>query len=310
MQNKVEYARIIITQKCNLSCPYCHKEGIQNLEQQEMDMARTLDVIASLYRNGIRKFKLMGGEPTMYSELPALISGICQIGDDIDLSMISNGLFDAELMERCFSAGLQRINISVHAWDSVENCQLVGMTDTMLRLLKSNMTWLTSQGKLSKINYVFLKNHPLSELLSLAAWTDEHQCVLDVLNYLSAELDAYYYAVHASFHEIECFIRSSIMIKNTYFRENPYSLQSRRLVMQHGGEINLKVKPLHEAAPFVCCKECPYRKQCTEGICAIRLTKDGQIQPCLFRKDNCFVTQGIESGSVLDRSIEQFFSIL
>ena len=55
MQKKVEYLRIILTDKCNLRCSYCHNEGMGK-SVSTMDNDKVVMVASALYKCGIRKF--------------------------------------------------------------------------------------------------------------------------------------------------------------------------------------------------------------------------------------------------------------
>ena len=47
---------------------------------------------------------MMGGEPTLYKALPEVLREISFA--DSDISMITNGIFDRDFLERCFDCGL------------------------------------------------------------------------------------------------------------------------------------------------------------------------------------------------------------
>ena len=62
-------------------------------------------MLMCFHEAGIRKFKMMGGEPTLYTALPEVLREISFT--DSDISMITNGMFDCDFLERCFDCGLQ-----------------------------------------------------------------------------------------------------------------------------------------------------------------------------------------------------------
>lgn len=309
MQNKVNYVRIILTDQCNLSCAYCHHEGMHVVTEKSVQRDELMMVLKYLYKEGIRKFKLMGGEPTSRKDLPDIIRALSRIGDDNDISIITNGIFDQALMEECFDAGLQRVNVSVHAWNDKKAMSMVGMTPEKQKILKDNLTYLCNEGKLSKINYVYLKNESTDDLFSLIHWTDANLCVIDILNVLSEEADGGFNDEYASFEEIEKLVRENYDVQREYINENIYSLPSKRLVLPGGGEINLKINALNRNAPFNSCTDCKVKERCTEGIKAIRLTKEGHIQPCLFRHDNALSFNEIKESDRND-VIKQYISAL
>src|SRR3990170_2873662 len=91
--------RIAVTQRCNLRCDYCHKEGEQCFSGNCAEM--TVDEIVRIARVavglGISRIKLTGGEPLMRKDLCDIVKGIAAIPDVRDLSMTTNGsLFASE----------------------------------------------------------------------------------------------------------------------------------------------------------------------------------------------------------------------
>ena len=63
----VESIRISVTQRCNLNCLYCHREGEildRNTEMTPNEIQRIVSIAASF---GIEKVKLTGGEPLLNS---------------------------------------------------------------------------------------------------------------------------------------------------------------------------------------------------------------------------------------------------
>lgn len=281
MDNKVSYLRLLLTSRCNLSCPYCHHEGNYN-STTDMKLSDVKCILEACYKLGVRKFKLMGGEPTLFADLQAFVSFLSNLGNDVDVSIVSNGLFDYSTLRDYFDRGLDRVNISVHAWE-VDNALNVGMSESQFRIMKLNIEQLIIDGKLGKLNYVYRNNLDDGELFDCVSWVDEHGAVLDVLNVLGNSSNSY-----ASMESIEQHIRRNVNIRNEYIRRNNYSLPSKRLVLRNGGEINLKLFPLNKELPFRSCNDCKRYDMCTEGIKAIRLLADGRIKPCLFRNDNVF----------------------
>ena len=283
MQKKINYLRVVLTRLCNLSCTYCHKEGAEISSREVISPEFMVKMLRCFHEAGIRKFKMMGGEPTLYKALPEVLREISFA--DSDISMITNGIFDRDFLERCFDCGLQRVNVSVHAWSDKNRMRASGMTDDMLGTLKSNLQFLADIGRLSKVNYVFLNSCGPEELFDLIGWISENQQVLDILNVISTNGKD----IHADFlpfSEIISLLEKRYSFDEVYVKKNPYNPDSLRLKLTDGGAINLKVFPLNSIQPFKSCRTCREVSRCSEGIKAIRLTCEGYIQPCLIRTDN------------------------
>ena len=64
---KIEYARISVTDRCNLRCKYCMPEcGVEKISHDEIlrfeEILRVANFFAQL---GIKKIRLTGGEPLL-----------------------------------------------------------------------------------------------------------------------------------------------------------------------------------------------------------------------------------------------------
>lgn len=286
MQDKVQYLRIILTNSCNLSCYYCHKEGCDRSEDSILNTDEIIKLIKSFYKAGIYKFKFMGGEPTLRTDLPMILKGINGFIDGVDTSIITNGLFNTDFMDECFKAGLKRVNVSMHAWNDGELIAKVGLSKNKLDRIIQNIEYLHMAEKLSKLNYVVLKSRGYDELFDLVEWVNNKGLVLDVLNILYSEENYELSKEYCDFEEIIKVIHGEINVLREEPHENKWSIPSIRLVLDKGGVINLKTNQLNKFNPFSSCISCKQHSYCREGIKALRLTADGFIKPCLFREDN------------------------
>jgi len=112
--------RISLTDRCNLRCQYCMPEsGIEWLEKTEiLTFEEIMRLIRIFYSQGIKKFRLTGGEPLVRQNIVKLVRMIKSELNDIDLSMTTNGLGLSEHAADLKEAGLNRINISLDTLDN------------------------------------------------------------------------------------------------------------------------------------------------------------------------------------------------
>ena len=103
-------AQLIVTRRCNLSCGYC-------TEYDKVSEFIPLDVlqrrIDALHRLRVVNIALLGGEPLMHPDLPAVVA----YGNRrAQVSITTNGfLLTEELIQRFNAAGLANMEISVDA---------------------------------------------------------------------------------------------------------------------------------------------------------------------------------------------------
>lgn len=112
---EVDHLRVSVTRRCNLSCPYCHREGDLEPAADEASAERLVGMVGEAARFGIRKVKITGGEPLLREDLADIVRGIKAIPGIEEVSLTTNGLRLAEEAGKLRSAGLDRVNIGCDA---------------------------------------------------------------------------------------------------------------------------------------------------------------------------------------------------
>ncbi|KWU41288.1 molybdenum cofactor biosynthesis prote [Rhodotorula sp. JG-1b] len=116
-----DYLRISLTEKCNLRCTYCMPEhGVPLLPSEHRLTADEIDRVARVFvRNGIRKIRLTGGEPTIRPDLVEIVERISmnrQAGLT-SLGLTSNGIALKRKLPALVDAGLSHLNLSLDTLD-------------------------------------------------------------------------------------------------------------------------------------------------------------------------------------------------
>ncbi|MFN8692410.1 MAG: radical SAM protein, partial [Cyclobacteriaceae bacterium] len=93
----ISYARLAVTDRCNLRCFYCMpEEGIRYLPKKDLltfeEIERLVAILAGL---GIHKIRITGGEPFVRSDLMDLIRKISRIEGIQSLHLTTNGVLTA-----------------------------------------------------------------------------------------------------------------------------------------------------------------------------------------------------------------------
>ncbi|KAL0276035.1 UNVERIFIED_CONTAM: hypothetical protein PYX00_003709 [Menopon gallinae] len=110
------YLRISLTERCNLRCKYCMpEEGVNLSHQSKLLTTKEILVLADLFvKQGIRKIRLTGGEPTVRKDLPEIIRGLKELkGLTEGVSITTNGLVLTRQLVELQRAGLDGLNISL-----------------------------------------------------------------------------------------------------------------------------------------------------------------------------------------------------
>jgi MoaA/NifB/PqqE/SkfB family radical SAM enzyme len=89
------YVNYVITNKCNLRCPYCYIE-INDQTKKDPPLDEVKSTLESLYKMGTRYVCLIGGEPLVRKDLPEIVTFIRKNLKGMLITISTNGV----LMDR------------------------------------------------------------------------------------------------------------------------------------------------------------------------------------------------------------------
>jgi cyclic pyranopterin phosphate synthase len=282
--------RISITQRCNLYCTYCHREGeVQraNVSAEKMateEIARIAKTAVSL---GIARIKLTGGEPLMRQDVCELVKSISVIPGLRDLSMTTNGILLDQLAKPLFQAGLKRVNISLPTLNPETYSKLTGgKLENALAGIKAAIEVGFSP---IKLNMVVLKGINVNDVLELIDFARDSNVILQLIELDPINVSTDYYSKHHRF----------LTVQETMLREKAISIETRRLMhnrlIYHLPDVTVEVVHPTENSDF--CMHCT----------RMRVTSDGKLKPCLMRNDNLVdILTPIRSGAT-DEELKQLF---
>ncbi|PKP58554.1 MAG: GTP 3',8-cyclase MoaA, partial [Candidatus Altiarchaeales archaeon HGW-Altiarchaeales-1] len=95
---EITHIRLSVTQKCNLNCLYCHREGEgdKNGCDKEISVSEIKGIMGAASELGIKKVKITGGEPLLRNDIVEIVKEISEIEGIKDISMTTNGFFLAQ----------------------------------------------------------------------------------------------------------------------------------------------------------------------------------------------------------------------
>jgi uncharacterized Fe-S cluster-containing radical SAM superfamily enzyme len=119
---------------CNLNCPFCSVDAgpgsATRVNSYEVDREYLADAVAAIARfkgKGVEAHIDSPGEPMLYPDITALVADLRRIPEVSVISMQSNGtLLSRERIDALACAGLDRINLSLHALDPAIARDLAG----------------------------------------------------------------------------------------------------------------------------------------------------------------------------------------
>ncbi|MCF8571759.1 GTP 3',8-cyclase MoaA [Gordonia sp. HY002] len=286
--------RISLTDKCNLRCTYCMPaEGVPWIAKQNLlttdEIERVGRVFASL---GIDEARLTGGEPLLRPDavdvvrrLAALPTGGGQTdGGPTDrgrmrVSMTTNALGLAGVMDDLVDAGLERLNISIDTLDP-ERFHALTRRDRLDDVLAGIRAAQRSGLRPLKLNTVAMRGVNDDEFVDLVRFAREHDAQLRFIEQMP--LDAGHIWSRAEMvdgREILDRLAEEFTLEPLGERGS----DPAEVFRVDGGSTTVGVIA-SVTAPF--CGSCD----------RVRITADGQLRNCLFARDESDLLGLLRSG--------------
>lgn len=186
--------RISVTDRCNFRCVYCMPKEIFDKEYVFLPQTSLLSFeeitrIASIFvAHGVNKIRLTGGEPLLRKNIEKLIAMLNQIktsdGQDLDLTLTTNGSLLAKKAQALKDAGLKRVTVSL---DSLDDATFKRMNDVDFPvsdvLHGLDMAHRVGLGPL-KVNMVVKGGMNDQEILPMARYFKETPFTLRFIEYM------------------------------------------------------------------------------------------------------------------------------
>lgn len=267
----VSNIRISLTQRCNLRCIYCHREG-EKKPAAELSLDEIREILRVAEKFGIRSVKFTGGEPLLREDIVDIVRSV---PPGMESSMTTNGILLARYAKELKAAGMKRVNVSI---DSVvpETYQKITGQDALGDVLAGVDAALEAGLTPVKINMVVLEGINDHEIDDFLAYIRGNR---DLILQLIELMDFNNCDHHSKLNGLEDSLaaRSKTIITRRMHHRKKYCLD--------GAEVEV-VRPLHNSE---FCKFCN----------RLRVTSDGKLKPCLLRADNHIDIRG-KSGAELE----------
>jgi len=260
--------RVSVTQRCNLHCSFCHREGQEKtvdaevLEMTSEEIVRLVKIAVDL---GMKKVKLTGGEPLVRDDILDIVVGIGKLRVK-DLSMTTNGTLLAQCAKDLHKRGLMRVNVSLPTLKSETYRKLTGgnLRDALKGIREAVEAGLFPV----KLNMLVLKGLNEHEIPDMIRFASETGTILQLIELEPLNISqAYYDKHHRELNGIEYELKKrAVKIKTREY------MQNRRIYYLP----EAKVEVIHPIENTEFCAHCT----------RLRLTSDGKLKPCLMRNDN------------------------
>ena len=266
-QRPIISLRISITNRCNVSCFYCHHDGILP-KSYEMTVDEIYKILKIAKKVGISKIRFSGGEPLIREDIVEIIAKASSLNFK-DISITTNGTLLGKYANDLAKYGLKRINVSFDTLNP-ETYKCITKKDYMEDAKNGIIAAIEAGLYPVKINMVVMKNINDNEIDEMFEFCKKHGLVLQLIELLKTDgceenekLNKYHFNMETLEHKFE---KIADKVKVRKF------MQERKKYYIDNGEIEL-VKPMDNT------KFC---ENCTR----LRITPEGKIKPCLLKNDN------------------------
>jgi cyclic pyranopterin phosphate synthase len=259
--------RVSVVDRCNFRCVYCMPaEGLPWLPREEVLTVAEIERLVGLFVSlGVREIKLTGGEPTVRPELPEIVRRVRALGEDLDISITTNGYLLDRLAAPLRRAGLDRVTVSC---DSLLRHRFAEMTrrDALERVRTGLLAAEEAGYRPIKLNCVVIRGSNEDEVVDFARLARATGYEVRFIEYMPLDADRAW--EHTK-------VVPSAEVYQAVDRAFP--------LVAAGGEAQpATLFRFADGAPGAV----GFISSVTEPFCAscnrIRITADGQLRVCLF----------------------------
>jgi len=273
---RITNLRIAVTNRCNLHCLYCHREG-ENNPGKEMSAEEIHRISKAFYELGVKKVKITGGEPLLRKDIVGIIHSLPPFKE---VSITTNGIFLAKMVDDLKDAGLSRVNVSLDTLNE-EVYRFITGGRGVQAVIEGIEAACNAGLTPVKVNMVVMRDINENEVDNLFNFTSKFNrnrvnVILQVIELLKLPgLEKYYCDIIPL--EKRYADKAKVVIIRSMHRRKQYILGNAAIEF---------VRPLDNSEFCLHCNR-------------IRVTSDGKIKPCLLRNDNLVNARGLEGDELI-----------
>ena len=285
---KIDYARVSLTQRCNLRCAYCRPQGVQEfVPTKEWTLTQLTVLFEALARLRFGKLRFTGGEPSLRTDLEAIVDLAHRQNAFTDIAMTSNGQHLAERLPKLQAAGLMRLNLSL---DTCRPQRYQELTGGHIAQVYAAMDAALALGMPVKINALLMRGWNENELDVLIALAKDRPVQVRFIERMP-------FGPHAD--------SQSVLTEQEVVRQRPYL----RPVGERGDGQSARlycIEGYKGLVGFISPMSRRFCAQCNR----LRFTIDGACRPCLGNPEQIDLTDALAQGveqtvRVLQQAIAQ-----
>ncbi|MBI2252311.1 MAG: GTP 3',8-cyclase MoaA [Armatimonadetes bacterium] len=266
---KINYLRISVTDRCNLSCQYCKLYPFSFRDSSSiLSYEEILRVVKISLTLGINKFRLTGGEPLIRKDLAKFVRKVNSLKGIEDLSLTTNGILLKKYAKSLKEAGLKRINLSLDTLKE-DKFKLLCRKDALKDVLSGIKEALKIGFVPLKINLVVLRDFNLDEIDDFINFTKDFRVIVRFIELMPFN------------EELNWFKRQFVSVKELKEKlRRKYILTEVKDIYTAGPAKYYKIKDFGIIGFIAGVNEC-FCQDCNR----LRLTSYGSLRPCLWNKN-------------------------
>ncbi|RQW61860.1 GTP 3',8-cyclase MoaA [Vibrio viridaestus] len=286
------YLRLSITDLCNYKCNYCLPDGYDcSSKPNRLNLSQIESIVSSFARNGIKKVRITGGEPTLHRELTDIIRLLKSIPGIEKVALTTNGHRMSAQLQSWKNAGLDAINLSCDSLDPRMFAAIVGR-DALADLLQGLDKAIELGFHDIKVNTILLKQFNASQINDLIAWASNKPITLRFIELMQTLDNKEYFAANhfSSDNVVQRLLNSG---------------WSERIRSLTAGPAREFTHPQYIGSVGVIA---PYSKDFCQSCNRLRVSSQGKLHLCLFGEEGYDLRPYISNDdpSLLDNAIAEF----
>ena len=276
--------RISVTDRCNFRCSYCMPKEIFNTDYVYLphsallsfeEITRTAQSFIAL---GVEKLRLTGGEPLLRKNLEVLIAQLAALktlaGQDLDITLTTNGSLLARKAQALKSAGLKRVTVSLDGLDDDVFKQMNDVDFPVSNVLEGIQAAQAAGLGPIKVNMVVKRGTNEQEILPMARYFKGKGIALRFIEYMDV-------GATNGWRMNEVMPSADILqLLQTEMSLTPLQASQAGETAERWGYLN--EKGVHDES----LGEIGFISSVTKAFCSdcnrARLTTEGQLYLCLF----------------------------
>lgn len=135
-------AEILLTDRCNLKCPYCR--GLKEELKGDLSIDFVREILNNLLDKNLQNVRFSGGEPTLYPYIQELVWK-CKLGKVKRIAISTNGTADKDYYKNLISLGVNDFSISLDSGCCSIGEQMTGGVKDSWNKATENIKYLSQQ---------------------------------------------------------------------------------------------------------------------------------------------------------------------